>query len=170
MSGLNFDFGSDEKIKASSGFDPFEDGTYIARIEKLEVKETKPKEGVEQKASDGTPAQYFNIQWKLVENEKNDGRVVFQIVSIRFPVNALDDTENERKTRESFLSWLNTVTGTDFAGTNQALSINNLVGAKARLVIVTKFNDYKQEKQNEISRVLPLEDVKTDVDAMRRKL
>lgn len=167
---LDLDFGGGAKAEAASSV--FEDGSYNAFIEKVEVKNTKPKDGVEQKASDGSPARYLNIQWRLRGNEKNDKRVLFQIVSMRFPQNALDDEEKERTTRNSFLHWINTVTGTDLAGSKQSLSINNLLGSEATLVVATRYNDFKGEKENYIVKVSPKGEAGggDSLDSIRRTL
>jgi len=146
---VDLDFSGD--VKAASGFETLPEGTYNARIDEIEVRETKPKEGEEQIASDGTPARYFSVKYKIMGGDY-DGRFVWGINSVRFPKTALDDTKKERQTREIFLSWLNLVTGTDFAGSGQSLNTDNLVGAGVRLVITVR--TYEGEPQNNVKRVL----------------
>lgn len=166
--GLDLNFGG---VEASSGaFPAMPEGTYDAIVYGIEVKDTKAKEGVEQKASDGSQAQYLNVQYKIVddrEDGKYEGRFVWGINSIRFPADPADDSEKERTTRQMFLNWLNTVTGTDFAGTNQELNLQNLYGSKVRLVVTQR--EYEGDIQNNVKKVLAPQD-EDNVDALRRTL
>lgn len=165
MSGLHMNFGG---VKAASGYAPIDEGTYDARIEEIEIKDTKEKEGVQQVTSDGKQAQYFNVKYVITEEGKFEGRFVWGINSIRFPENPLDDSEKERQTREIFLSWLNTVTGADWGDTEENLSINALVGSPVRLVITHR--TYQGEVQNNVKKVLPMEEGGSDLDALRNNV
>lgn len=162
---LNMDFGGG--TKARGGFEPLPEGTYNARIDEIDVKDTKEKEGVPQKTSDGNQAQYLNVKYKITDGDY-EGRVVFGIQSIRFPDEALNDTDKERTTREMFLAWLNTVTGTDFAGTQQELDLKKLVGSPVRLVI--NHREYQGEIQDNIKKVLPHSDENEALESVRRSL
>lgn len=162
--GLNLDFGG---TKAASGFDPLPEGTYNVRIDDIEVKDTKPKDGIEQKASDGSQAQYLNVTYKVMDGDY-EGRLVWGINSIRFPADALDDEKKERQTREIFLSWLNTVSGTDFADSKQNLDLKSLVGSKCRIVVTQR--EYNSQVSNNVKRVLAPEDNAASLDAVRRSL
>lgn len=162
--GMDFNFGG---VKAASGFDPLPEGTYNARIEEIEVRDTKEKEGVQQKTSDGQQAQYLNVTYKI-QGGDYDGRFVWGINSIRFPSDPLDDTDKERQTREIFLSWLNTVTGTDFADGEHELELSRLVGSPVRLVVTQR--EYNGNVTNNVKRVLSPEDDASNLEAVRRTL
>lgn len=163
--GLDLDFGGG--TKAAAGFAVLPKGTYDAVIDEVTVKDTNAKEGVEQEASDGTQAQYLNPKYKIVGGDY-DGRFVWGINSIRFPKDALDDEKKERETREIFLAWLNLVTGTDFGGGNTNLNLNNLVGAKVRIVVTQ--SEWQGNPKNDVNRVLAREDSDSAIEAARRAL
>lgn len=160
--GLNLNFGG---VKAASGYAPIPEGTYDARIEEIEVKDTKEKDGVQQKTSDGKQAQYLNVKYKITEDGPAEGRFVWGINSIRFPDNPLDDTEKERQTREIFLSWLNTATGTDWGNTEENLSLSALVGSPVRLVITHR--TYQGEVQNNVKKVMPPENDNGSISSLK---
>jgi hypothetical protein len=162
--GLNFNFGGTKP--SAGGFEAIPEGTYLARIDKIEVKDTKPKEDVPQKTSDGKPAQYLNPTYKITEGNY-EGRLVWGINSIRFPANPLDDTDDERKTREIFLGWLNTVTGTDWADTDQQLNLNNLVGSVVRIVVTQ--GEWQGKTTNSVKKVLPVGE-EDNLDTLRRTI
>jgi hypothetical protein len=162
--GLNLNFTG---TKASTGFTPLPENTYDVRIDSIEVNDTKEKDGVAQKTSDGKQAQYLNVAYKVTSGEY-EGRLVWGIHSIRFPDNPLDDTEKEKQTREIFLGWLNTVTGTDFGDSNQELNLNNLVGSPCRAVVTIR--EYQGDPRNNIKRILPPEDKNSSLEETRRRL
>lgn len=162
--GLNLDFGG---TKAASGFEPIPESTYNVRIDDIEVKDTKEKEGIQQKASDGSQAQYLNVTYKVMDGDY-EGRLVWGINSVRFPADALDDEPKERQTREIFLSWLNTVSGTDFADSKQELDLKSLIGSKCRIVVTQR--EWDGTVRNNVKRVLVPEDGAQSMDALRRSL
>lgn len=163
--GLNLDFGG---AKASTGgFEPLPEGTYNVRIDDIEIRDTKEKEGVAQKTSDGKPAQYLNVTYKVMDGDY-EGRLVWGIHSIRFPDDALDDTEKERQTREIFLQWLNTVTSTDFSDTSTELDLKSLIGSPCRLVVTQR--EYQNKVSNNVKRVLPMDDTDAKLENVRRTL
>ena len=160
---IDLDFGG---TKAASGFAPIPEGTYDARVDEIEVKETKDKDGEKQVTSDGQQARYLNVKYKIMGGDY-DGRFVWGINSIRFPASPVDDTEKERQTREIFLSWLNTVSGTNFEDSKQSLDLNNLVGSNVKLVVIQ--DEYQGNINNKVKRVMEPGDGDT-LDAIRRTL
>ena len=163
--GLNLNFGG---VKASTGFAIITSGTYDMRIEELEVRDTKPKEGIDQKASDGSKASYLNVQYKVTEEGSEKGKNCFGINSMRFPADPLNDTAKERQTREIFLSWLNTVTGTDWDDTDADLNLKNLIGSPVRVSVIE--SSYDGNPKNEVKRVMAPGSGKDNLDAVRRTL
>lgn len=167
--GIDLNFGGDEAnpIKPAT-FEPVPPGTYSAVIDDVDVKNTNPKDGVAQVASDGTPARYLNVKYKINQGDY-EGRFVWGIQSIRFPKDPLDDTKDERQVREIFLGWLNTVTGTDFAGTNQQFNPKLLMGAEVSLVVSVD-SSYDGKPRNKVMRVEEKGAEGSSLDSLRRTL
>lgn len=175
MVNMDFNFGGVEG-KTGGNFEPFQ-GTVRAVIEAFEIKDTKPKEGVEQKASDGTPARYVNTTYKVLEGEEAldsqnetidvSNRKVWGITSIRFPEDPLDDSKDERTTRELFLGWLNTISGADFDDHEGGVDFNAFVGNEVTLVCT--IGSYNGKPNQNVKRVM-IEDPNSDLDSMRSGL
>jgi hypothetical protein len=160
---LDLNFGG---VKGSTGFDAIPAGSYNARIENIEVKETKPRDGVVQETSDGQQARYLNVTYKIMGGDY-DGRKIWGINSVRFPADPLDDTKDERQTREIFLGWLNTVSGADFNDQTGGVDLNALLGSEVS-IIVDVDTSYDGTPRNKVSRVRAM-DAENPLDALRNR-
>ena len=69
MSKLNFNTAEHEEL---GDFTPLPAGEYIALIDKSEIKATKDGQGA-----------YLSLQWKLVNNLKENGRIVFDNLNLQ---------------------------------------------------------------------------------------
>lgn len=172
---LNFGDGGDKPIQAREmgEFPLIDEGTYEARVENIDVKDTKEKDGVVQKTSDGQQARYLNVKYKIMGGDF-DGQFVWGINSIRFPENPLDDNKKERQTREFFLGWLNKITGTGWEDTQQNLNLKNLVGSEVKIVVTHQ--TYEGKPRASVNRVLGIDDPSPesssgkDLDSLRKTI
>lgn len=141
---MSFGFDLDlTNVSTEGSREPLEAGTYIAQIKKVEKKTSKAS----------AENKYINVMYKLCDNDKRNGAVVFDMVTTH------NKSEKAQEIGRSRLKSMIIAAGSSKDQVNNQ-GPDFLLEKKVRITVVIE-PDQNGEKRNKVVQVLPAGDIKS---------